>query len=105
MDYSESCPHDLKGSFEFPHLIVPVDKAHPNKAFGNQYNGTIDQDHCTLYSFDISPSQAGKKCSLIWLFPEQKDLKSSSFEYSASSDDPIMEFWHLGQPVTEKTTW
>lgn len=100
------CPHDLEGGFEFPHLIVPVTKSHPDKAIGNQFSGTINDEHCTIYNFDISPKQAGKKCSLIWLFPEKGDPEDGSFYFSSRlNSSSIMEFWHLSEPATEKTTW
>lgn len=103
---ASGCPHDLDGDFEFPHLIVPVDKTHPDRALGNQFNGIIDDEHCTLYNFDINPNQAGKKCSLVWLFPEKNNLSHSSFDFSAESHPPaVMEFWHLRDPASEKTTW
>lgn len=100
------CPHDLDGEFEFPHLIVPVAKTHPNKALGNQFNGIIDHEHCTLYNFDISPEQAGKKCSLVWIFPQEQNPMGSLYNFNAESHSPgIMEFWHLSNPASEKTTW
>ena len=85
--------------------MVPVNKKHQHIAMGNQFNGTIDNEHCTIYNFDISPKQAGRKCSLIWIFPEKGGHKDGSFAFNSDSDSPVMEFWHLGDLATEKTTW
>lgn len=77
-----SCPTDLNGDYQFPHLIVPVSKSEPDKAFGTQYNGTIDSDKSTIYNFDIPAAYQGKSCSAIFLFPKQADLRTSAYDFN-----------------------
>jgi hypothetical protein len=45
---------------------------------------------------------AGKKCTLNFLFPEQKDLETSSYTTSGSGKCDITK---LKSPATEKTTY
>lgn len=100
----EACPTDLDGEYEFPHLIIPVDQAQPEKAFGNQFNGTITDSVCTAYNFDVHPRFAGKACSLVFLFPEQQDLETSAYDFSGS-DSSTLGVFILHKPVEHNTTW
>jgi hypothetical protein len=103
-DCTSGCPLDLNDTFEFPHLMIPVDQSKPDKTHGTNFNGTITDKACTIYNFDVRPSLAGQSCSLVWLFPEQKDLETSSFTYSGSKK-PTMEVSHVHKPADEHTTW
>jgi hypothetical protein len=38
----KACPASLGSTYETPHLIVPVSSSQPDKAFGTQYNATIN---------------------------------------------------------------
>lgn len=78
------CPASLTGKFEFPHLIVPVDKNAPTKAGGTSYNGTVSSTVSSIFNFDILESEAGKTCTLVFLLPKQSDLKSSAFTLSGA---------------------
>lgn len=40
--------------------MVTVDKSHPNRAFGDGLDGMIDNDHCTIYNFEISTKRSDK---------------------------------------------
>lgn len=79
-----SCPTDLQGAFEFPHLIVPISETEPNKAFGTSYNGKIDSTTSSIFNFDIPYDLEGKTCSLIFTLPKQEDLQYSSFTTSGT---------------------
>jgi hypothetical protein len=85
--------------------MVTVDKAHPDRTLSNKFDGTIGDEHCTLYSFDVSPRNTGQKCSLVWLFPEEEHLQDSTYLYSGSNSSAIMEFWHVRQPAKNGMTW
>ncbi|KAI9715480.1 MAG: hypothetical protein M1812_005956 [Candelaria pacifica] len=78
------CPAALTGNYEFPHLIVPVDSNNPNQAAGTSLNGTVTPSVSSIFNFDIPSSDSGKTCSLVFLFPNQSDLQTSSFSFSGS---------------------
>ncbi|POR32842.1 Uncharacterized protein TPAR_06956 [Tolypocladium paradoxum] len=97
-----TCPTNLNGPFEFPHLIVPVDKSHPDTAYGTSLSGELSWTVASLFNFDIPPGDAGKKCSLVFLFPKQHDLKTSSYTFSG---DGRLDFSELNSPATGGTTY
>ncbi|KXS94896.1 hypothetical protein AC578_1666 [Pseudocercospora eumusae] len=99
---SSSCPTNLKGAFEYPHLLVPVDSASPSKAYGTQYNATISSTKSSIFNFDIHPDHAGKTCSVIFLLPEQKDLSTSAFTFNGKGGLTCSK---LASPATEQTTY
>ncbi|KAL3473580.1 ubiquitin 3 binding protein But2 C-terminal domain-containing protein [Aspergillus californicus] len=97
-----SCPTDLSGDYEFPHLIIPVDSSSPNTAAGTQFNGSVSDTVSTIFNFDIPQSDAGKTCSLVFLFPKQEDLETSAFTFSG---DGKVQFGALESPASESTTY
>jgi hypothetical protein len=97
-----SCPADLNGNYEYPHLIVPVDSSSPNKAYGTSYNGKVDKNTCSIFNFDIPASYSGKQCSVVFLFPQQKDLETSSYTVSGSGQ---CSFSKLSKPANQQTSW
>ncbi|KAF2439557.1 carbohydrate-binding module family 18 protein [Karstenula rhodostoma CBS 690.94] len=99
------CPHNLKGTFESPRLMVTVNKVDPDKALDNKWDGHIGSPHCSLYSFNVSSSYADQKCSLVWLFPEERYLDNSTLFITEPNKTPVMEFWHLRQPARRGMTW
>ncbi|KAL1610061.1 hypothetical protein SLS60_001726 [Paraconiothyrium brasiliense] len=103
------CPHDLEGTFESPRLMVAVDKAHPDKALDNRFDGTIGDEYCTLYNFEVHPRNAGKKCSLVWLFPETEEEEVEEVPVFDAHGGPnssvLMEFWHVREPASHGLTW
>ncbi|KAF3039143.1 hypothetical protein E8E12_003095 [Didymella heteroderae] len=96
------CPTDLNGDYQYPHLIVPVDSQQPSKAYGTQYNGKISSHTCSIFNFDIPSSYFGKTCSVVFLFPQQKDLETSSFTVSGSGK---VDFSKLKSPANQQTTY
>lgn len=99
----KTCPTTLSsGNFEFPHLIIPIDSKAPNKAFGTQFNGKVTPTVSSIFNFDIPPSDAGKTCSLVFLFPRKADLQTSSFTFSG---DGKIDFAKLTTPATGSTTF
>jgi hypothetical protein len=78
------CPGYLTpGQFEFPHYITQISKSNPDKAYGPQYFGKFTpNDVSSIFSFDIPASRTDANCTLEFLFPAQKQLKTSSFTYS-----------------------
>ncbi|KAF9693851.1 hypothetical protein EKO04_008437 [Ascochyta lentis] len=96
------CPTDLNGEYQYPHLIIPVDSQQSSKAFGTSYNGKVDSHTCSIFNFDIPTSYSGKTCSVVFLFPEQKDLETSSFTVSGSGK---VNFSKLKGPASQQTTY
>jgi hypothetical protein len=92
----------LNGEYQYPHLIVPVSSAQPSEAPGTSYNGKVNGNTCSLFNFDIPKSYSGSTCSLVFLFPEQKDLETSSFTISGSGG---LEFSQCETVASQKTSW
>jgi Ubiquitin 3 binding protein But2 C-terminal domain len=99
----KTCPADLSGIYEFPHLIVPVSSSNPNTAYGTSYNGQVSRsDIRTIFTFDIPAADARKTCSLVFLFPRQDQLQTSAFTISG---DGIVGFGSLAGVVHQGTTY
>ncbi|KAI9702354.1 MAG: hypothetical protein M1836_000833 [Candelina mexicana] len=96
------CPAALTGNFEFPHLIVPVDSNNPNRAAGTSFNGQVTPSIASIFNFDIPQSDSGKTCSLVFLFPKQSDLQTSSFTFSGSGS---IDFSSLQGPANAQTSF
>jgi len=67
---SSTSPTELSGSYEYPHLIVPVDDSKPETALGVSYEGVVSPTVSSLFNFDIPASYAGKNCNVVLLFPD-----------------------------------
>ncbi|KAG5987299.1 hypothetical protein E4U52_007715 [Claviceps spartinae] len=55
---TKDCPANLDGVYEFPHLIIPVNKSNPDTAYGNSYFGEVTPS-------DIHVSDPDKTCRAI----------------------------------------
>ena len=99
---SDTCPADLNGNYQYPHLIVPVDSSQPDKAYGTSYNGKVDSHTCSIFNFDIPYSYAGKKCTAIFLLPQKKDLETSDYTLSGTGQCTVTA---LKDYATEQTSW
>lgn len=99
----QKCSVDLTGTFESPHLIVPVSSTNPDKACGASHNGQVSRsDLGSIFNFDIKPSAAGKTCALVFLFPRQDQLITSSFIISG---DANVGFMSLTAAADQNTTY
>ncbi|KAI9834615.1 MAG: hypothetical protein M1826_000017 [Phylliscum demangeonii] len=98
----KTCPAALSGPYEFPHLIVPVNPGTPNQAYGTTYAGQVTKDVSSLFNFDIPPSDTGKTCSLVFLFPAKSDLQTSSFIFSGAGG---IDFSELSGVADASTTF
>ncbi|KAI8934167.1 hypothetical protein NX059_008920 [Plenodomus lindquistii] len=99
---SNACPANLNGPYQFPHLIIPVSSSSPNTAYGTSYFGKVDTTTCSIFNFDIPATSASKTCTLIFLFPQQKDLQTSSYTVSGSGN---VSFTKLKGAASQGTTW
>jgi hypothetical protein len=79
-----------------------VDKTKPNNAPGTSFFGEVSSSVSSIFNFDIPSSDKGKKCSLVFLFPKQKDLTTSSFTFSGSG---ALDFAWLSKAATQGTTY
>ncbi|KAG5924690.1 hypothetical protein E4U61_007365 [Claviceps capensis] len=75
---TKDCPANLDGAYEFPHLIIPVDKSNPDKAYGTSFFGEVTPSRSSISNFDIPVSDRNKTYTLILLFPNQSQLETSS---------------------------
>lgn len=98
----KTCPAALSGTYEFPHLIVPINSASPNTAAGTSYNGQVSSTISSIFNFDIPTADQGKTCSLVFLFPEQRDLQTSSYSISGSGS---VGFSALSGVASSSTTY
>ncbi|KAI3318063.1 ubiquitin 3 binding protein But2 C-terminal domain-containing protein [Xylariaceae sp. AK1471] len=98
----ESCPGELTGAWEYPHLIIPVDKSAPNTAPGTSFFGEVSSTKSSAFNFDIPSSDKGKTCKLVFYFPEKSQLETSSYNFSGSG---AVNFARLSKPVTESTSY
>lgn len=118
----KTCPADLSGHYEvrpcsrsasffldgllttlqFPHLIIPVDKSKPDTAQPTSYFGEVSATVSSIFNFDIPYSDAGKTCSLVFLFPYQSQLVTSSFTFSGAGG---LDFCKLNGVADHGTTY
>ncbi|KAI9698252.1 MAG: hypothetical protein M1820_007522 [Bogoriella megaspora] len=96
------CPTNLNGPFEYPHLIIPIDSANPNKAYGTSYNGTVSSTISSIFNFDIPASDTGKTCSLTFLLPNASQLQTSNYDLSGSG---VITFSLLSSTASASTTY
>ncbi|KAF2088791.1 hypothetical protein K490DRAFT_72501 [Saccharata proteae CBS 121410] len=103
---TSSCPAELTGNWEYPHLIIPIDSTQPETALGSSYNGLINPTVSSIFNFDIPSIDARRRgthtCSLIFMFPEQTQLVTSSFSLTGPG---TVDFALLQDPASEETTW
>jgi len=81
---------------------VPIDSSSPDQARGTQFNGEVSSTVSSIFNFDIPNSDEGKTCSLVFLFPNQQDLETSSFNFTG---DGKLDFAQLSSPATQSTSF
>ena len=99
---ASGCPASLSGTYEFPHLIVPVKKDTPTTASGTSYNGTFSSTVTSIFNFDMPESDSGKTCSLVFLLPTSGELTTSAFSLSGSGGLDVAQ---LQSPATAQTSY
>ncbi|KAI0813676.1 ubiquitin 3 binding protein But2 C-terminal domain-containing protein [Xylaria sp. FL0064] len=97
-----SCPGTLSGTYQYPHLIIPVDSSNAKLAPGTSYYGQVTSTISSAFNFDIPQSYAGKTCTAVFYFPTQDQLQTSSFSFSGSG---AVEFSRLSGPVSAATSY
>jgi hypothetical protein len=100
--HGSACSTSLTGAYQTPHLIVPISSEHPDWAYGTSYNGQINSTTSTIFNFDMPQEYKGKQCSLVFLFPNKKDLETSSYEFGGSGS---LDFTALSTAASQKTSW
>ncbi|KAI7281141.1 hypothetical protein KC345_g4294 [Hortaea werneckii] len=98
----KDCPGKLSKDFEFPHQIIHINSAEPDKAYGNFFNGTMTSTISSMFNFDIPADAAGKTCSLEFMFPEQDQLETSAYTISG---DGKANFYTLENPAHKSNTF
>ena len=97
-----SCPAALSGDFQFPHLIIPVDKSQPDTTANTGFNGHFSPTISSIFNFDLPPSYDGRTCSLVFLFPTRDSLQTSNYTLSGTGG---IEISRLVGPATERTSF
>ncbi|KAI4671111.1 uncharacterized protein J4E88_009509 [Alternaria novae-zelandiae] len=59
----------LQEPFEYPHQLIPIDKADPTKVIGNGYTALLSPTISTVFVYDIRAEFAGKTCTLALHMP------------------------------------
>ena len=95
------CPTDLSGTYEFPHLIIPVDASQPDTAPGTSYFGTVSESVTSLFKFDI-PASNLERCTLFFTFPSTDSVPSNVYTFEG---DGQVNFALLDDLVTEENTY
>lgn len=82
---TSACPYYLpEGSYEFPHLIVPINKS--DIAIGHSYFADVSPGDCaTIFNFDIPSSRANQQCSVYFTFPRHDQLVTSDFKWNGNN--------------------
>ncbi|KAI7722101.1 hypothetical protein KC353_g792 [Hortaea werneckii] len=99
---SSACPTNLKGNYQYPHLIVPISSEHPDQSYGTSYNGQVNGTTSSVYNFDIPQSYEGQTCSLVFLFPKKSDLETSDFTFNGEGSISVD---HLSSAAKQSTTY
>jgi len=81
---------------------VPVNKNSPDTSYGTQYFASINSQNSTIFQFDIPQSYSGNECSVVFLWPEQSQLETSSYTTSGSGG---LTFSELNSQTTTSTTY
>ncbi|KAI1120139.1 hypothetical protein F5Y10DRAFT_273364 [Nemania abortiva] len=98
-----ACPGDLTpGTYEFPHLIIPLDSSHPDVAAGTSYFGEVSTNISSAFNFDIPSEAAGKTCTVVFYFPLQSQLVTSSYNFTGPGG---VYFARLSAPVSTDTSY
>jgi hypothetical protein len=86
--------------------MIKVNAHEPNaQSYGNPYFADISTEKglSTIFDFDIPAWWAGKTCSLIFLFPTQDQLPTSSYTFKETWG--TAKFTELEVPATQNTTF
>ena len=59
----------LQEPFEYPHQLIPINKADPTKAIGNGYTVQLSPTISTVFVYDVRHEFAGKACTLALHMP------------------------------------
>merc|ERR1712113_256314 len=89
-----------EGSYETPHLIVPVNKDSPDESYGTSYFGQVNSTTSSIFNFDVPYDYEGKTCSVVFLFPNKEALETANYDYSGSGS---MSCDKLESAATEQT--
>lgn len=97
-----ACQTGLSGAYQTPELIIPVNSASPDTAYGTVYSPSINSENSTIFNFNVPSSYSGKTCSVIFLWPTQSELETSSYTTSGSGG---CSFEKMSAVATSSTTY
>ncbi|KAK9802312.1 putative Ubiquitin 3 binding protein But2 C-terminal domain-containing protein [Seiridium cardinale] len=102
---AKDCSADLSGTNHYPSLMIPLDRANPDKPYGPTLYGQVSANASTLFNFDIPASDAGKSCKVFFSMPSLAALQSGqSGSYYFTGDGSVV-FSQMGAMANPGTTY
>ncbi|KAI1853059.1 hypothetical protein JX265_012815 [Neoarthrinium moseri] len=102
---AKDCSADLTNTFHYPSLLVPIDVANPDKAYGSSAYGQVSPNASTLFNFDFPAADAGKSCKVFFSLPSQSVLQSQQGSSYYFTGDGSVVFSRLGSAASAATTY
>ncbi|KAF7523356.1 hypothetical protein G7054_g11811 [Neopestalotiopsis clavispora] len=102
---AKDCSADLSSAYHSPSLMIPIDRAHPDKAYGPTLYGQISPNASTIFDFDIPASDAGRSCKVFFSMPPQSVLQSAQAGGYYFTGDGSVLFSRMGTLATSGTTY
>lgn len=99
---AKDCSADLSGTYEYPRLLVPVDTANPDKAYGSTFYGQISPNASTIFNFVFPALDAGKSCKTFFSLPTKGQLQNSDYYFTG---DGSVTFSRLSMNGDLNTTY
>ena len=93
-------PTDLTGPFQYPHLIIPVDKTNPSAPLGSQFLAQISATRSTIFNFDVPSDYTGKTCNLVFHLPPDTRDWSTPYQLRAPGGIIVSELGHFATVKT-----
>lgn len=103
---ARDCPVMAPGTlYDAPRLLVPVDRAHPTKAYGPSAHGQVSANASTVFNFDIPWSWAGQSCRAFFSLPTLAQLGDGSGDDLYLGGTGAVAFARVAPPAAPDTTF
>ncbi|KAH6657949.1 ubiquitin 3 binding protein But2 C-terminal domain-containing protein [Truncatella angustata] len=102
---TKDCSADLSNTYHYPSLMIPIDRANPDKAYGPTPYGQVSPNASTLFNFDIPASDAGRSCKVFFSLPSQARLQSAQGSSYYFTGDGSAVFSRMRSLANQGTTY